>query len=288
MTRQSNFVDSIDKILRRNRLVPRLEWLRNLLRKPYHHMLKKSKTGLHLNIGGALPARLPVEFCAKEQEFYEVETAAAIKDWLNANPGGIFVDVGCSFGYFSCGVLFNDPDAQVVAIDSDPPSLAITKYVCSHAPAVNQRLKLFRALVGSESTGQPSFKALLQQTRDLLDDPQLAPDAQKTNYVNLDSQIPEEVLPRISLDDLLGNLLQETAKPCMVKCDVEGAELQVLQGMTRLMNEFRPTLMFSVHPPFLPRFSGSVEEICALLEKAGYSTEVIAVDHEEHWLCRPN
>jgi len=269
-------------------LLPRLEWLRNLLREPYHRIFKMSKTGLQLNIGGVLPVRLPVEFCAKEQELYEVETAAAIRDWSNANPGGIFVDVGCSFGYFSCGVLFIDAEAQVIAIDADLPSLAITKYVCAYAPGVDQRLKIFRTLIGAESTDELNFATLLHETRELLDDPQLTPDPKKTNYVYLDSRIPEQVLPRISLDDLVGDLLKDTAKPCMVKCDVEGAELLVLQGMTRLMNEFKPTLLFSVHPTFLPRFSGSVEEIRALLEQAEYSMVVIGIDHEEHWLCRPN
>jgi FkbM family methyltransferase len=287
ITRPSEIINSVDQLLRRNTLLPRLEWLRNLLRKPYHRMLKTSKTGFQLNIGGALPVRLPGEFCSKEQEFYEVETAAAIRDWSNANPGGIFVDVGCSFGYFSCGVLFNDEEAQVIAIDADVPSLAITKYVCSYAAKVDQRLKLFRTLIGAESTGEMSFAALLRKTEELLDDPQLTPDPQKTNYVYLDSRISEQVLPRLSLDDLVGDLLKDAGKPCMVKCDVEGAELAVLQGMTRLMREFKPTLLFSVHPPFLPKFSGSVEEIRDLLEQAEYSIDLIAVDHEEHWLCRP-
>ena len=74
----------------------------------------------------------------------------------------------------------------------------------------------------------------------------------------------------------------------MIKCDVEGAELLVLQGVTRILAEFRPTLLISVHPPYLPRFDGSVEEISALLAGAGYNARVIDIDHEEHWLCLPN
>lgn len=288
ITRPSEFINSVDQLLRRNALLPRLEWLRNLLRKPYHRICKMSKTGLQLNVGGALPVRLPAEFCSKEQELYEVETAAAIRDWSRANPGSIFVDVGCSFGYFSCGVLFNDVEAQVIAIDADLPSLAITRYVCMYAPGVDQRLNLFQTLVGTASTEEASFNSLLHKTKKLLEDPKLTPDPKKTNYVLLDSRIPEQDLPRISLDDLVGDILVDSSKSCMVKCDVEGAELLVLQGMTWLIDKFKPTLLLSVHPSFLPRFSGSVEEVRALLERAEYSIEVIGIDHEEHWLCRPN
>jgi FkbM family methyltransferase len=184
--------------------------------------------------------------------------------------------------------LFNHPRNQVLAIDSDLPSLAITRYVCSFAPEVNRRLKIFRALIGAESTDGLSNAELLEKTSELLDDPQLTPDAKKTNYVNLDSNYSEKDLPRKSLDDLVGGLLADCGKPCMVKCDVEGAEMAVLQGMARLVSEFKPTLLLSVHPSFLPKFGSSVEEISEFMRGAGYTIDVIAVDHEEHWLCRPN
>ena len=267
MASLSQLIDSVDRLVRRNSGLPRLEWLRNLLRKPYHSLLKSSKTGLHLNIGGALPIRLPGEFCAKEQELYEAETARAIRDWSNRNPGCVFVDIGSSYGYFSCGVLFNDPGARVIAIDADLPSLSITKHVCSYAPQVDQRLELFRTLIGPETSGGQSYESLLEETHQLLDDPRLTLDPAKTNYVNLDTKISEQDLPRISLDDLVGGLLKASKAPCMVKCDVEGAELLVLQGASRVLSEFRPTLLLSVHPPYLPRFGGSVEEIRALLKR---------------------
>jgi hypothetical protein len=38
----------------------------------------------------------------------------------------------------------------------------------------------------------------------------------------------------------------------------------------------------------LPHFRGIVEEIRQLLGQAGYTSKVIDVDHEEHWLCQPN
>ena len=283
----SDWLDRMDRLLRRNRALPRMQWLRDKLRKPYHAILRRNQKGFALNIGGVMPVRLPGEFCARELVEYEAVSARAIRDWSDANPGGLFIDIGCSYGYFSCGVLFSDPAANVIAIDADLPSLSITKYVCSHAPRVEERLALIHALIAPETSGAWSLVSLASETARLLSKPALRPDPKKTNYVNLDTRIPEKDLPRVSLDDLISQHLDATRSACMIKCDVEGAELLVLQGAETVLARYRPTLLLSVHPPYLPRFEGSVNEISSLLDRVGYRTRVIDIDHEEHWLCLP-
>jgi len=280
-------LEVLDRWVRRNSWLPRMHWLRNRLRKPYHALLKKSKTGFQLNIGNVMPVRLPGEFCAKELENYEAVSAQAICDWSNTHPGSLFVDIGCSYGYFSCGVLFNDLTASVLAIDADLPSLSITQYVCSYAPQVEKRLELIHALIAPGTSGRWDLNLLRKATDDSLKSPKLKLDPGQTSYVNLDTRISAEDLPRISLDDLITDRLDQSKAPCMIKCDVEGAELQVLKGATRILRQFRPTLLLSVHPPYLPRFGSSVEEIRDLLVRTGYGVEIIDIDHEEHWLCRP-
>jgi hypothetical protein len=102
----------------------------------------------------------------------------------------------------------------------------------------------------------------------------------------LDTQIDESQLPRVSLDTFLLPMLRERPRPCLVKCDVEGAEQIVLAGAAELMRQCKPTLLISVHPPYLPRFGGSVDAIRQLLTDRGYAIEIIGIDHEEHWLCQ--
>ncbi|MEZ6126143.1 MAG: FkbM family methyltransferase [Planctomycetaceae bacterium] len=230
--------------------------------------------------------RLPARFCARELVNYEVETARAIHDWVVNNPGGIFVDIGCSYGYFSCGVLFSDPTAQVFAIDADLPSLAVTRAVCRHAVNVDRRLQLIRTLICSKTGDGVSLQSVTESTDKLLANPRLKIDPSTTNYVNLDTQINESELPRISLDSLLNEHLRQAFRPCLIKCDVEGAEQIVLEGAGQVLNRFRPPLLVSVHPPYLPKFGGSVEGIRNLLKSSGYEVNVIGIDHEEHWLCR--
>lgn len=281
----SEIADFLDRLLRRNRWLPRAAWLRGWLRAPYHRLLSRGDRGLPLKIGGALGVRLPVEFCAGELQRYEPETAAAIHDWVVRHPGGAFIDIGCSYGYFTCGVLFADPTARVLAIDADLPSLAITRHVCSLAPGVGERLGLYRALIGEEGSECMSADDLKSQTLAKLADPSLKLDPQSTNYVNLDTQIDERQLPRISLDRFLAETLESPSVACLVKCDVEGAEQIVLEAARETLRNRKPTILVSVHPPYLPKFGGSIDAIRALLETHGYVIDVIGIDHEEHWLC---
>lgn len=280
-----DLIDLFDRTIRRNPLLPRMAWLRKLLRGPYHRLMGMTAKGLPLHIGGAMEVRLPAAFCAKELEQYETETAFAIRDWVDANPGGLVVDIGCSYGYFTCGVLFQDPTATVLGVDADLPSLAITKHVCSYAPGVNQRLELYRTLIGNDSTGAETATSLLNKTQELLKDPNLKIDPASTNYVNLDTAIDESELPRISLDAFLNQRLTDSKAACMIKCDVEGAEQIVLEAAPLILKEHHPTILVSVHPPYLPNFGGSVEAIRKLLEDHGYTIDIIGIDHEEHWLC---
>ena len=123
------------------------------------------------------------------------------------------------------------------------------------------------------------------KTQKMLEDPKLRVDPATTNYVNLDTAITESELPRVSLNRFLGERLSSQPRPCLIKCDVEGAEQIVLEGASEILSQFRPTILVSVHPPYLPRFGGSVDAIKALLINHGYEIDVIGIDHEEHWLC---
>lgn len=282
----NSFLVVFDRYLRLNPLLPRLSWLRNLLRAPYHRLMNINSAGFPLEIGGKLSVLLPAEFCAKELEHYEVETVTAIYEWLTNNEGALFVDIGCSYGFFSCGVLFNDPNAKVIAIDADAPSLKVTLSVCSLAPKVGQRLELYRTLIGKDSSEMNfTVEQIKERTGKALQKLSFKSISNKTNYVNIDTEISENELPRISLDSFLLGRLSEADARCLIKCDVEGAEQIVLEGATKLLANYKPTLLLSVHPQYLPRFGGSVDKIRSILEEYGYNIKVIGIDHEEHWLC---
>src|SRR4051812_44541268 len=113
-------IELFDKVFRQNPYIPKLPWLRNTLRKPYHWIIGYAgNDGLTLNVGRSFPIKVPPKYLAKEMVDYEVEACQTMRDWFAAHKGGYFIDIGCSFGFMTAGALFADPQCRVVAIDSE-------------------------------------------------------------------------------------------------------------------------------------------------------------------------
>lgn len=282
-------LDTLERALRRNSALPRMSGLRRLFRRGYHWVFSLSGNGLHVRIGGALDACLPAAWCSREIESYEPDTAQAIQDWYLAHPGGRFVDIGCSLGYFSCGVGFLDPNAEILAVDADIESLAVTRKMCRYMQGPD-RLHLILGLIGfnGDAFDHPTSTEAIEWTRLRMDERKPTGDIAQTGYVGLKTGFNSEQLPRYTLDGLLADFdFTHDAPEILIKCDVEGAEWAVLQGATRLLESGKATFLLSVHPELLPEFGGSVDEIRTILQRAGYSIKELAVDHEEHWLCLP-
>jgi FkbM family methyltransferase len=277
-----SLLNSIDLLLRRNAKLPRAPWLRSALRKPYHKIMRAGRRGLDLNLAGIVPITVPVEYCSAELETYEMETVSAIADWVKSHPGGLFVDIGCSFGYFSCAVLFLDQGARVFAIDADLPSLEVTRRMCRYAPSAATSLDLILCLIGPAGGGQLNVRQAAERTSRALAAADFESKGIHTNYVCLDTEMPEESLPRMSLDRLLSG----ESRQMLIKCDVEGAEQSVLEGASATLARNDVTLLVSVHPQFVQKYGGSVAGIRSMIEAAGYSIRILGIDHEEHWLCQ--
>ena len=278
-------MDRLDDALRHRSLLGEHRWLRDRLRKPYHWLLNLHGGGITINLGRCVPARIPAEFASKLMEDYEVEEFRTIRAWCGEHGDGLLVDVGCSQGYLSCAALFSSSQVQVVAIDSDLNSLQSTRRVCGLATGVRDRLFVVQALV-SAATPQPvAWPEAARQTEARLAASGLRGDPGSHQYICLD-QAGAGDIPLHTLDALLAGELTST-RPLFIKCDVEGAELEVLRGAAQLMRTRRPGLLVSVHPQFIGRFGGSVAAVESFLNEHGYTYTVLAVDHEQHWLCRP-
>ncbi len=96
-----------------------------------------------------------------------------------------------------------------------------------------------------------------------------------------DTWIPEVVkLPKMKLDTLASIV----GPPKGVLIDVEGAELLVLSGAEKTIEEFHPTFWISIHPQFmLDRFGTRDSLLHSYMENWGYKSTLIADDHEQHW-----
>jgi FkbM family methyltransferase len=275
------------KIAQRIRHFPGLEKVEGLwsaLRGPYRKLLNAGG-GAEILIGGVAKVRMPAEYAGVNWEDYEPDTIRVFRDWVAAHPKGCVLDVGSSVGIFTLVALTTSPHCCVVAFDADLPSLAALRKLCRYVAA--GRLQVVRGFVAEKGRGI--------RGRDLADaaartEKLLAETAPKDNLESMTftclSHENTSDIPSYTLDEVFGNTGASDGGS-LLKCDVEGAELLVLRGSRNYLRKHKPNLLLSVHPPALPEYGHSKEDVRKFLEEAAYSLEVIAVDHEEHWWCVP-
>lgn len=174
-------------------------------------------------------------------------------------PDSVVWDVGAN-----CGVLaFSSSSArQVVAVEADP----FLGNLIQESAALNGAPVVLVSAAASSNTGLAEFS--------------IARRGRASNHlasVTGNSQAGGErariLVPTVTLDQLLDAVLP----PTLVKIDVEGAEVEVLKGATRLLRECRPVL-------YLETGRDTHEECARILTAAGYT---LTKGAELNWLCAP-
>jgi len=233
-----------------------------------------------LNIGIAL--HVPAYFATAAWSTYEEAAMGAFLRWLRGHPDAFVADVGCSIAIYSLVALQESPRARVFAFDPDRISLKTTAEFCRFADT--SRLALVHGFVTDSSGPGTTLAGALALTREALSSPGVRSEPTEVRYLCLDRPAPNEEIPRHSLDGLMLGEVPDGA-PMLIKVDVEGAELIVLRGATRLVRRHRPAILLSVHPQFLASFRHTAGDIAAFLGEHGYRWFVLGTDHEEHWWC---
>jgi FkbM family methyltransferase len=186
-------------------------------------------------------------------------------------PGGVFVDVGCNLGYTALlGAGIVGPAGRVVALDAQRE--------CAAATATNARLNgLAQIEVLHSAVAARSGEQEVIVTQDSL----------WTRLASVGEhplEVRRDRVPVTSIDDLATRL--DLPPIQVVKIDVEGAELDVIGGMERVLAEQRPFVIAEMHD--------RNEEFARALAGAGY--RVVNLDGLEpvalagpnvHVLCEP-
>jgi len=73
---------------------------------------------------------------------------------------------------------------------------------------------------------------------------------------------------QVSIDDFCENNL---IVPEVIKIDVEGAEIKVLEGAKNVLKKYRPIIVLSVHPKHLNLLGSSVENLKNIIAGLGYN-----------------
>jgi FkbM family methyltransferase len=165
-------------------------------------------------------------------------------------PGMVLYDIGANIGFFSLiGARLVGHEGQVVALDPEQANVraiernaalnVLPQVVCVRAAAVRRTGPT--EIVAVEDSLWTRVRAVGGHSRER----------------------DRLVVDGITVDDLSQS--QPIRPPDVVKIDVEGAEVLVLEGMSRVLSERRPVLIIEMH--------GKNAEVERLLNAAGYDVE---------------
>jgi FkbM family methyltransferase len=183
---------------------------------------------------------------------HEAGTEKFILDHLK--PGSTFLDIGANIGYFSLLAAVT-AKARVVSFEPQRPLADLLQQSVAHnrigGSARVERLALSNAPATMRMTSCPGNTGHSQLAG--IDDKGAQP----------------YPVPVATLDDWLE---ENPAWPVSVcKIDTEGAELRVLQGMSRLLDRDGPAVVIEIIDDFLAKFGGSGSRVLELLASHGDS-----------------
>jgi len=165
--------------------------------------------------------------------YYRGQAEAQLQQLLQGHlrPSMVFYDLGANNGFFSLlAARLVGQTGKVVAFEAEPRIANDLEENVAKNHACN--IRVVRSAVWS-SSGAVNFDPA---------DRRMSPDLGTGKVVSRSNERTVG-LPAICLDDFV-----ETERPPhFVKCDTEGAEVEVFRGATKLLAKFRPYFECEVH-----------------------------------------
>ena len=186
-----------------------------------------------------------------------------VYDWFRQRLrlGSVFFDVGAYHGLHSVSAAgLVGRRGTVVAFEPSPANLIVLKYHV-RVNHLSQVIVVPAAVADLRNAKAPFW--LVNGGSNMCNSLTIGGD-----HVPFDAgERRETSVETITLDEYCGTT---GAVPDLVKIDVEGAELLVLQGATRTLSTRKPDLVLAVHPFWLPE-GQSTKDIVTYLHAMDYS-----------------
>ena len=169
----------------------------------------------------------------------------------------VVFDVGAHIGL--CAIPLSHSIANDGVIYAFEPGAANVKFLkrnIAYNSISIEKIKVLPYLVGAESKEEIPFHE--SRTASAMNSiiPYKANNITMTVYKK-----------QVSLDDFCS---QNSIVPEVIKIDVEGAEISVLEGAKEILECFKPAIMLSVHPRHLEMMGSSIEKLVSLIKSCGY------------------
>jgi FkbM family methyltransferase len=177
-------------------------------------------------------------------------------------PDDVFYDIGANVGFFTVlGAHLVGPEGRVVAFEPLPAAAAALRR--------NVAANSFSTVhVVEAAVDDHSGEAMLH-----LPSTERSTGARLKRKAGSGSEASRLRVKVVAIDEQIA--AGELPVPDVIKLDVEGAELRVLDGMRETLARHRPTLICETH--------GTVRKVTAALRSQGYSTEIVEPVGEDAW-----
>jgi FkbM family methyltransferase len=180
--------------------------------------------------------------------FGNLESAVQEAMVRHLGDGGVFYDIGANIGFFALlgAHLSGLESVQVYAFEAAPDNAEAIR-VNAALNGIGNVTVICKAV--SSASGRGRLQVVDDQSWSKLEDYGEHPYTEQVIEVDL-----------VSIDDLIA--AGELTPPTLVKIDVEGAELAVLEGMRSTIDAYRPAIICELH--------GTHHEFVAAMDAHGY------------------
>ncbi|MGH9682884.1 MAG: FkbM family methyltransferase [Candidatus Acidiferrales bacterium] len=223
---------------------------------------------------------------ADEKIWARVESGPAKGIWIELNPrtgqnylhgdgecavqsvvagrlrhGDVFYDLGANIGLFSLlGSRIVGDGGKVFSFEPDSATAGRLRRNISRNGFTN--VSVIQAGVWS-SSGILNFAAANSSS----------PDRGVGTFVNASDDAVSTPVPCIALDDFI----KTAPPPNGIKCDVEGAEVEVFRGARGLLKKYRPWVLCEIHSEANGRALGSYLQEFAYVSETVDETHILAI-----------
>ncbi len=173
----------------------------------------------------------------------------------NLAEGGCFFDVGTNIGLFSLNVAKGFQKISVHSFEPVPETFALLEKNVKHN-GVGGKVRLNQKALSRESGN-----VYITSTHDIGNhlEGMKKQGTVEVECLTMDSYVEKEGIRSLDL----------------IKCDVEGAELLVLEGAKKTLERFKPRLLLEIVDAWTRRFSYGPKDILDFMKDIGYDSYFI-------------
>ena len=188
-----------------------------------------------------------------------------VKELDNQMDQGWFFDIGANVGLYTWEVREACPTRNILAFEPDPENIKLLEKTLGEANL--QNLEICQSALSNQTGDASFFQDTLTSATGCVggnDKPRIE---QYLNSSSNEIRVKTETIDSIVKDD---------KTPSLIKIDVEGHEVEVLQGGRNTLNEAKPLLIIESFPPKL-------HTVLSFLHEIGYRS----MDADRHTSINP-